>query len=143
MFINAANLPVEEEADTKPTEELKTESHRKFRVFITNQLQWDAQRNPIQIQSSMDNRNQLRDESQNIGLHECKFCLYAHQKLFLGMTCLSYLFWHGPVLIRYYNDMDMSIRPSGKSISRLIIIARMNSIAILIHSAPKRLVLQN
>ena len=38
-----ANLPAEEEADTKPTEELKTESHCKFRVFITNQLQWDAQ----------------------------------------------------------------------------------------------------
>ena len=43
VFINAANLLAEEEADTKPTEELKTESHRKFRVFITNQLQWDAQ----------------------------------------------------------------------------------------------------
>ena len=34
----------------------------------------------------------FRDENQNIGFHECKFCLYAHQQLFLGITFLSYLF---------------------------------------------------
>ena len=34
----------------------------------------------------------FRDENQNIGFHECKFCMYQHQQLFLGITFLSYLF---------------------------------------------------
>ena len=105
VFIDAANLLAEEEADTKPTEELKTESHRKFRVFITNQLQWDAQEILSKYSLRWTIETSFRDESQNIGFHECKFCLYAHQKLFLGVTCLSYLFlaWarSHPILQRY------------------------------------------
>ena len=121
---------------------IEDESHRKFRVFITNQLQWDAQEILSKYEFSMDDRDRFRDESQNIGFHECKFCLYAHQKLFLGVHAYRTSFWHGPVLIRYYSDTGMSIRPSGIDIP-LIIIARMNLIAISIHSAPKRLALKN
>jgi len=109
VFIDESSLPAEEEADTKPTEELKTLTHRKFRVFMTNQLQWDAQEILSRYSLRWTIETSFRDENQNIGFHECKFCLYAHQKLFLGITCLSYLFlaWaRANPILRRFGDLD-------------------------------------
>ena len=71
--------------------------------------------------------------------HECKFCLYAHQKLFLGVTCLLYLFlaWarSHPILQRY-GHVDLDLREVDIT---LIIIARINLIAISIDWRPNDL----
>jgi hypothetical protein len=92
VFIDATTLTPEEVQDTAPSQELVGTSQRKFRVFMSNKLTLSAGDllNTYAVRWTIETA--FRDQSQNMGFHECRFCEIAFQRLFLLITCLSYIF---------------------------------------------------
>lgn len=112
VFIDATSLSPEDVQDTAPSQELVSPSQRKFRVFMSNNLTLSAAE-ILQVYSlRWTIETAFRDESQNMGFHECRFCEIAYQKLFLTITCLIYIFliWakKHPILMGF-GDLDSTI----------------------------------
>jgi hypothetical protein len=92
VFIDCSEEDSGSDVIEEHAEVLISGSNRKFRVFITNELEWTA----AEILSLYGLRwtieTSFRDMSQNLGFHGCKWRHLQGQYCFIALTLMSYLF---------------------------------------------------
>lgn len=97
----------EREEGTDDAEMIETTTGRKFRLFVTNVLTWDAATILTHYAVRWTIETSYRDMSQDLNLHGCKWRQLDGQYCFIALTFACYLFlmWakiHG--LLMGYND---------------------------------------
>ena len=92
IFINHDIAPeASDDWDSRdPCEE--TESGRRFRVFVSNAMDWDAQAILELYALRWTIETSFREMSQNLALHGCKWQTLSGQYCFIALTFLCYLF---------------------------------------------------
>jgi len=98
-----------EDNDDEAAETRKTASGRKFRLFVTNVLVWDAATILAKYSLRWAIETSYRDMNQNLSLSGCKWRELSAQYFFIALTYLCYLFltWakvHG-FLARYNSEL--------------------------------------
>jgi hypothetical protein len=80
------------EADLDGSETKTTASGRKFRLFVTDVLTWDAATILKKYAHRWAIETSYQDMSQNLALHGCKWRELRAQYFFIALTFLCYLF---------------------------------------------------
>ena len=83
--------------DKEAAETRTTVSGRRYRLFITNVLTWDAATILSQYSLRWTIETSYRDMNQHLSLSGCKWRDLSAQYFFIALTCLCYLFlkWAG------------------------------------------------
>jgi hypothetical protein len=91
VFIDCdRKIPGEEETDEEEAE--TTSSGHRFRMFVTNNLAWDAATILAIYAARWPIETSYRDMSQDLNLHGCKWRQLYGQYCFIALTFVCYLF---------------------------------------------------
>lgn len=100
----------EDEEDPGEGEVEASETGRRFRVFVTNNLTWDAAKILAIYAARWPIETSYRDMSQDLNLHGCKWRQLHGQYCFIALTFVCYLFltWAkvNKLLIGYNDELD-------------------------------------
>ena len=91
VFVDCTKETVEKN-DKEAAETKTTASGRKFRLFVTNVLTWDAATILSKYSLRWTIETSYRDMNQNLSLSGCKWQELSAQYLFIALTFLCYLF---------------------------------------------------
>ena len=91
VFIDCDRSKAENEGEDD-AESIETGTGRKFRVFVTNEVTWDAATILAYYAIRWTIETSYRDMSQDLNLHGCKWRELRGQYCFVSLTFICYLF---------------------------------------------------